>query len=129
MLAILVAVVPDAEAYAWAFWGAFAVVSGAYFYLSRSHLVGFTDGTKTLLFLHGANPQQLTAFLDEARSVARTRARVVMLPLRTSGDPTADLHHAMTLHEKGIITDDELADFKARLDGRVLRKPDAWNPN
>ncbi|NVB85591.1 MAG: hypothetical protein HOV81_44920 [Kofleriaceae bacterium] len=128
-LAIVVAVVPDAEPYAWAFWGAFAVVAGAYYYFSRSHLFGFTDGTKTLLFLHDTNPEQLKAFLAEARTVARTRARVVMIPLRTSGDPSADLHHAMTLHAKGIITDDELAEFKARLDGREWRKADEWNPN
>ncbi len=128
--AVIAAITPDAEPYAWLFWSVIAVATGAYYASTRCRQVGFADRAGTLFFFSDSRVDELAAFLDEARRRARERARAVAIPMRPTGDALHDLQRAIWLHDKGIVTDDELAEFKRVLDGRGAPiRPDERLPN
>lgn len=112
VLAVLVSFGPDAEKFAWLFWGVFALIAGAYYWASRRDQVGYVDGKAAIFFFCNIpSTDAVEAFIDEARGRARERLRELVLPLRRSGDPDFDRQRALMMRDKGIISDDEYAEF------------------
>lgn len=114
----LVTLTVKSDPLAWLFWAVGATLAASYYVASRHDQVGFTDGSTRIAFYRDRpSAERLDEFLTEIRRRARERIRARLLPLRESGDAVVDRNRARTLRDKGVVSDEECADFERELGG------------
>lgn len=116
MLALATGLGGDTDRFAWLFWGIGAVVSGAYYWMTRRVDVGYVDaGARIVFFRDRPNADAFTQFLDKIERRARERVRARIIPLQRSQNSGADRIRAALLLSREIISEAEHAAFLREL--------------
>src|SRR3569623_728369 len=116
MLALATWLVGDTDRFAWVFLGIGAVVSGAYYWMTRRVDVGYVDaGAQIVIFRDRPNADAFTQFLDKIERRARERVRARIIPLQRSQNSGADRIRAALLLSRELISEAEHAAFLREL--------------